>query len=97
MNPVRIVLAEAAIPVAAPWGVEVVGGPTQAKALARYRQLQLKYPALLAGREPHVVVRDVIGEMGAARVRAGAENRMDAAKLCAELRAAGSYCDVLRN
>jgi Transglycosylase SLT domain/SPOR domain len=80
-----------------PWGVEVVGGPTQAKALARYRQLQLKYPAILAGREPHVVLRDVIGEMGAARVRAGAETRADAAKLCAELRAAGSYCDVLRN
>jgi hypothetical protein len=80
-----------------PWGVEVVGGPTQAKALARYRQLQLKYPAILAGREPHVVIRDVIGEMGAARVRAGAETRADGAKLCAELRAAGSYCDVLRN
>jgi hypothetical protein len=80
-----------------PWGVEVVGGPTQAKALARYRQLQLKYPTILAGREPHVVVRDVIGEMGAARVRAGAETRADAAKLCAELRTAGSYCDVLRN
>jgi hypothetical protein len=80
-----------------PWGVEVVGGPTQAKALARYRQLQLKYPAILAGREPHVVLRDVIGEMGAARVRAGAETRADAEKLCAELRAADSYCDVLRN
>jgi hypothetical protein len=80
-----------------PWGVEVVGGTTQAKALARYRQLQLKYPAILAGREPHVVIRDVIGEMGAARVRAGAETRADGAKLCAELRAAGSYCDVLRN
>jgi hypothetical protein len=80
-----------------PWGVEVVGGPTEAKALARYRQMQLKYPAILAGREPHVVIRDVIGEMGAARVRAGVETRADAAKLCAELRAAGSYCDVLRN
>jgi Transglycosylase SLT domain len=80
-----------------PWGVEVCGGPTQAKALARYRELQLKYPTILAGREPHVVIRDHIGEMGAARVRAVAENRADAAKLCAELRAAGSYCDVLRN
>lgn len=80
-----------------PRGVEVIGGPTQAKALARYRQLQLKYPAILASREPHVVMRDVIGEMGATRVRAGAETRADAGKLCAELRAAGSYCDVLRN
>jgi hypothetical protein len=34
-----------------PWGAEVAGGPTRPKALARYRELQLKYPAILAGRE----------------------------------------------
>jgi hypothetical protein len=80
-----------------PWGVEVVGGPTRAKALARYREWQLKYPAILAGREPLVVIRGIIGEMGAARVRVGTETRAEGAKLCAELRAAGTYCDVLRN
>jgi hypothetical protein len=80
-----------------PWGVEVVGGPTQVKALARYRELQAKFPSLLADREPIVLVRGVLGEMGAARVHAGAETRADAAKLCAELRTAGWYCDVLRN
>jgi hypothetical protein len=80
-----------------PWGVEVVGGPTPAKALARYREWQLKYSVILADREPHVVIRGVIGEMGAARVRVGADTRAEAAKLCADLRAAGTYCDVLRN
>ena len=80
-----------------PWGAEVAGGPTQPKALARYRDLQLKYPAILAGHEPHFVVRGIIGDMGAVRARAGAETRADAAKMCAALRAVDWYCEVLRN
>ena len=80
-----------------PWGVEVVGGPTPAKALARYHEWQPKYAAILAGRAPHVVVRGIIGAMGAARVRVGEDTRAGAAKLCAALRAAGTYCDVMRN
>jgi hypothetical protein len=80
-----------------PWGAEVAGGPTQPKALARYRELQLKYPAILAGREPLFVVRGIVGDMGAVRARVGAETRADAAKLCAALRAVNWYCDALRN
>jgi len=80
-----------------PWGVEVVGGPSPTKALARYREWQLRYPAILADQEPHVVIRGIIGDMGAARVHVLAETRAEAAKLCAKLRAVGSYCDVLRN
>jgi hypothetical protein len=80
-----------------PWGVEVVGGPTPAKALARYRDWRLKYAAIVADREPHVVIRGIIGQMGAARVRVGEDTQVGAAKLCAALRAAGTYCDVLRN
>jgi hypothetical protein len=77
--------------------VEVVGGPTPAKALARYREWQSKYATILAEREPHVVIRGFIGEMGAARVRVGEDTRARADKLCAELKAAGTYCDVMRN
>jgi Transglycosylase SLT domain/SPOR domain len=80
-----------------PWGVEVVGGSTPANAIARYREWQSKYAAIVANREPHVVIRGIIGQMGAARVRVGADTRVEAAKLCAALRAAGTYCDVLRN
>lgn len=80
-----------------PWGVEVVGGPTPAKALALYREWRSKYAAIVADREPHVVMRGIMGEMGAARVRVGEDTRGGAAKLCAALRAAGTYCDVLRN
>ena len=80
-----------------PWGVEVVGGSTSANALARYRQWQTKYVAIIGEREPHVVIRGIIGNMGAARIRIGADTQVEAAKVCAALRAAGTYCDVLRN
>jgi hypothetical protein len=80
-----------------PWGVELVGGPTRAKALEAYQKLQLKYAAILAGREPHVVIRGVIGDMGSVRVRVGAATRGEGNKLCGDLRAVGWYCDVLRN
>ena len=89
---------DGSLPTAAvkPWGVEVVGGPTPAKALARYREWQSKY-AILANREPHVVIRGIIGQMAAARVRVSEDTRAAADKLCAALRAAGTWCDVLRN
>jgi hypothetical protein len=80
-----------------PWGVEVVGGSTPEEALARYREWQLKYAAIVANREPHVVIRGIIGEMGAARVRVGEDTQVAAKKLCAALQAAGAYCDVWRN
>jgi Transglycosylase SLT domain len=80
-----------------PWGVELAGGPTKGKALVRYREVQSKYAGLLAGREPSFFIRGVIGDMGAVRARVGTDTRAEAAKLCADLRAAGWYCDVLRN
>ena len=79
------------------WGAEVAGGPTQAKALARYREVQAKYPAILGSREPHIVVRGIVGDMGAVRARAGTETRADADKVCAALRAAAWSCDVMHN
>ncbi|HZV04681.1 MAG TPA: lytic transglycosylase domain-containing protein, partial [Gemmataceae bacterium] len=80
-----------------PWGVEIVGGPTAEKALARYREWEPKYASIVAGREPHVVIRGIIGWMGAVRVRLGEDTRSGADKLCASLKAAGTYCDVMRN
>jgi hypothetical protein len=80
-----------------PWGVEVVGSATPALALARYREWRSRYAAIVGDREPHVVIRGVLGYMGAARVRIGADTQADAAKLCGALRAARTYCDVMRN
>jgi hypothetical protein len=80
-----------------PWGVEIVGGTTPENALARYHEWQPKYATIVADREPHVVIRGVIDQAGAARVRVGEDTRAAAEKLCAALRAAGTYCDLLRN
>ncbi|HZR76167.1 lytic transglycosylase domain-containing protein [Bradyrhizobium sp.] len=80
-----------------PWGVEIVGGTTRANALARYRDWQPKFASLVEGRETNVVIRGVIGQAGAARVRIGDDTRAGAEKLCASLKAAGTYCDVMRN
>ena len=80
-----------------PWGVEIVGGTTPENALARYHEWQPKYAAIVADREPRVVIRGVIGHAGAARVRVDEDTRVAAEKLCATLRAVGTYCDVLRN
>jgi Transglycosylase SLT domain len=80
-----------------PWGVEVVGATTPANALARYRDWQPKYAGIVGGRETNVVIRGVIGQSGAARVRVGEDSRAEADKLCMSLKAAGAYCDVMRN
>jgi hypothetical protein len=80
-----------------PWGVEVVGGPTSDKALARYREWLPKYVTIVAHREPKLVVRGIIGQMGAVRVRVATDTRGEADKVCAQLRAAGAYCEVLRD
>ncbi|HEY1543096.1 MAG TPA: lytic transglycosylase domain-containing protein [Xanthobacteraceae bacterium] len=80
-----------------PWDVEVVGGPTPALALARYREWLPKYAAVVADRKPHLIVHGILGEMGAVRVRIGNDTLEGAQKLCATLRKAGTYCDVLRN
>jgi Transglycosylase SLT domain len=82
-----------------PWGVELVGGPTDATALSAYRRMQEKYASILGGREPLIVHHGLgRGSMGWAHVRAGADSRSAAEKLCANLRAAGViYCEVQRN
>jgi hypothetical protein len=80
------------------WGVELVGGPTDETALAAYRRLEQKYASILGGRQAFIVHHGLgRGSMGWAHVRVGADDRPNAAKLCAALRGAGaSYCEVQR-
>ncbi len=81
---------------AKPWGVEVVGGPTSEKALARYREWLPKYAAIVGHREPKLVLVGIIGQMGAVHVRVATDTREEGNKVCAQLHAAGAYCEVLR-
>ena len=80
------------------WGVELVGGTTDATALAAYSRLEQKYASILGGRQPYVVHHGLgRGSMGWAHLRVGADDRLSAEKLCADLRGAGvSYCEVQR-
>ena len=53
---------------------------------------------MLGGREPFVVKkRNAMGRSRIALVMIGADNRADAEKFCAQLRALGGACLVRRN
>ena len=79
------------------WGVQLVGSPSQASALASFQQLQKWYKRLLESRQP-LVIQSKVGTSGSwYRVRVATDSRADAEKLCSGLRAAGGTCLVQRN
>lgn len=79
------------------WAVQLIGDRLESTARARYNQLQKKYQAILAGREP-LIVRTMLGSAPIwHRVRIAAETREAAETLCSRLRAAGGSCLVQRN
>jgi hypothetical protein len=79
------------------WGVQLVGSPSQASALASFQQLQRTYKNLLETRQPFVI-QSKVGTSGFwYRVRVVADSRGEAEKLCSGLRAAGGSCLVQRN
>ena len=80
------------------WGVQLIGSPSEALALAEWRQLQQKYRAILGGQQP-IFIHTPIGTHGTFwhRVRVGASSLAEANVLCARLRASGGSCLVQRN
>jgi hypothetical protein len=79
------------------WGVQLVGSPSQASALASFQQLQRSYKSLLEARHP-LVIQSRVGTNGFwYRVRVATETRTEADNLCSGLRAAGASCLVQRN
>ena len=79
------------------WGVQLIGSPSQASALASFQQLQKSYKRLLESRQP-LVIQSKVGTSGSwYRVRVATDSRADAEKLCSGLRAAGGTCLVQRN
>ena len=78
------------------WGVQLIGSPSQASALASFQQLQRAYK-LLETRQPFVI-QSKVGTSGFwYRVRVATDSRSEAEKLCSGLRAAGGSCLVQRN
>jgi hypothetical protein len=79
------------------WVVQLVGDRSEIKALATYRQLQIKHEALLGTHEPDLVRMTLGAAPIWSRVRIDASSRQTAETLCKGLRAVGENCLVQRN
>lgn len=90
-------LANGFLPAKPGWGVQLIGGPSQASALASFQQLQRVYKNVLMARQPLVLLSKVGTSGFWYRVRVATYSRADAEKLCSGLRAAGGSCLVQHN
>jgi hypothetical protein len=81
-----------------PWGAQVTGNFSQAKALASYKALQRKFPSVLGGKPPMIVRSRLEGRGARAfyRIRVPAQSRDAAGDICQKLEAAGGACIVLK-
>src|SRR5262245_41102648 len=81
-----------------PWGVQLAGNWSEGGVLATYERLRRAYGPL-RDRLPLVLQAKLPGRRGAAKfiVRVSEATRPKADALCAQLRAAGGACIVLRN
>jgi len=89
----------AASPAWGPWGVQLAGNWSQGGVLATYERLRRTYNPVLRDRLPLVLQARLPGRRGAAKyiVRVSETTRPKADALCAQLRAQGGACVVLRN
>ena len=83
----------------APWGVQIAGAFNKAAALRQYQRAESQYSALLGGVRPMVLAGRLMsrGYRAYYRVRAPAQTRQDAERLCAQLERIGGACVVLRS
>ena len=80
-----------------PWGVQLIGGPSQVVALASFYQMQKTYRGVLGSYAP-MIIRSPVGTNNSwYRVRVGVTSRNDAERLCSDLRAVGGSCLVQPN
>ena len=82
-----------------PWGLQLAGNSSEGKALADYKGLQKKFPAILGNRQPFLIRSRVAGSGTVAwyLVRVTESTRERANILCSKLEAAGGKCIVLKN
>jgi hypothetical protein len=96
LAPVLAVTASAA-PKPFPWGVQLLGGPSELAALASFYQMQKAYRSVLGSHVP-IVIRTPVGMNGSwYRVRVGMASRNEADRLCSDLRVAGGSCLIQPN
>jgi hypothetical protein len=82
-----------------PWGSHLTADWSPSKAMARYAELQRRYPDVLEGEAPLVlrVINPRFGRAPRYEVRIGAPDRKSAGALCTRLSRIGGACLVLRN
>ena len=81
-----------------PWGVQVAGNFSRARVLRSYERLQKRFTDLIRDRPPMVIGTRMPGRGTRVfyRVRVPAQTREEANDLCAEIKAIGGSCIVLK-
>ena len=81
-----------------PWGTQVAGNFSRARAIATYTALQQRFPSLLADRLPMLISGRMAGRGNRAfhQVRVPAQSREEAEDLCDRLQREGASCVVLK-
>ncbi|SEP69514.1 Sporulation related domain-containing protein [Faunimonas pinastri] len=80
-----------------PWGVQVVGNFSQARAISLYRRLQGRYASVLGGRDPMIVRTRNRGRRAFWNIRVPTQSRTNANELCDRIHSVGGFCAVLHN
>jgi hypothetical protein len=82
-----------------PWGAQISTSFSKAKALSQFARVKARYGGALAEAEPFVLPERNLsrGRRSLYMVQIGADNRAEAQKLCAALRAKGGACIVQKN
>lgn len=80
-----------------PWGVQVAGNFSRARAISAYAGLQQRFPELLGARPPMIISGRMAGRGSRPfhQVRVPSQTRDEAEQICADLKRAGASCMVL--
>ena len=82
-----------------PWGLQLTGNWSEAKALSDYKQLQKRFSSVLGDRAPMIIRSRMMGHGSAPwyLIRVAESTRDRAKQLCSRLESAGGTCLVYRN
>lgn len=83
----------------APWGALLAAGFNENRSVAIFQRLKLRFPDLLANRDPLVIRKKNLsrGTQKMVFVMLGAQSASAAAETCAKLQQAGAACIVRKN
>jgi hypothetical protein len=80
-----------------PWGIQIAGHWSSAKAQALYAAIRQKYPAVIGQRDPMLVTERGRGMASRTAARVPMQTREEANALCGKLQSAGGSCVVVKS